>query len=189
MKIKDDRRGVIGIVIFFLILFSILIIGVIAAIIISLTTYTSGVVTPVFQELGVIEETNTNLSYVGDVTFGTVDTLVGTLPWLMVFIYVSMLIFSVVFIVSWNYNPNPVYMGIYFLFVILLIFGSILMSNVYQDIYTGNDVLAEGLRNQEALSYLILYSPFILTALSMIVGIYVFVGRRDDYGVQGSYGV
>ena len=182
---KKNKRGDMGIVFFFLILFTIVIIGFTAAIVVSLGTYVNGEITPIMTELGMVGDTN--LSEISEYTFGTTDTIIQALPWLVAFTYVVMLIFSMVFVMVWKYNPNPMFMGFYFMMVILLIFLCIIMSNMYQDIYTGTDVLATGLQDQAALSYMILYSPFIMTLIAFIVGIYMFAGKQTE--LQGGFGV
>ena len=179
------KRGVMGIIIFFLLLFTILIIGFIAAMVVSLLTYTSEEITPIMEDLGVVGETN--LSQSSEYTFGTLNTFIQALPWLVAFAYVAMLVFSIVFIMAWNYNPNPMFMGFYIMFIFLLILGCIVMSNMYQDIYTGTDVLAVGLQEQTALSYMILYSPLIMIIIAFIVGIYIFAGKQTE--MQGGFDV
>jgi hypothetical protein len=185
MMEKKNKRGVMGIIFFFLVLFTIMIIGFIAVMVVSVGTYANDVVEPVLTDLGVVGETN--LTQAGEITFGTVNILVSALPWLLTFSYVAMLIFSVVFVVSWNYNPNPIFMGLYFLFAVLLIFGAIVISNMYQNIYTGTDVIAQGLQSQAAMSYLLLYSPWIFGSIALIVGIYVFAGKQTEF--QGDFGI
>ena len=186
IKNKMNKKGFMGIVFFFLILFTILIIGFIAVIVVSAIKYTSGVVTPVMEDLGMAGETN--LSEASQYTFGTVDKIANSLPWLLAFGYVTMLIFSIIFVVSYNFNPNPVYIGLYFIFVILLIFGAILMSNMYEDLITTNDeIIGEGLREQTVMSFMMLHSPWILSIIAFIVGIYIFAGKQGEH--QGGFGI
>ena len=181
-----NKKGFMGFVFFFLILFTILIIGFIAVVGVSVVKYTSGVVTPVMKDIGVVG--NANVSHASAVTFGTVDKLVGALPWLLAFSYVAMLIFSIIFVVSYNFNPNPVYIGIYFIFIILLIFGSIVMSNMYEDIYnSGDEVIGVGLQEQTAMSFMMLHSPWILSIIAFIVGIYIFAGKQSEN--QGGFDI
>ncbi len=184
MNIKN-KKGVMGIIFFFLLLFTIIVIGFIAVIAVSVGTYSNDIIYPVMVDLGVVGATN--LSEVSEFTFGTINTFVQALPWLVAFSYVAMLIFSVVFIMSWKYNPNPIFIGLYFMFIILLIFGCIVMSNIYQDIYTGTDEIAVGLQNQAAMSFLILHSPWIMSLFAFIVGIYIFAGKQTE--AQGGYGL
>jgi len=180
-----NKKGVMGIIIFFLLLFTIVILGFAATILVSIGTYASDELTPVMTELGMVG--GSNVSQAAEYTFGVTETFMAALPWLVAFSYVAMLIFSIVFIISWNYNPNPVFIGFYFMLVILLIFGCIVMSNMYQDIISGTDVIATGLQEQAALSWLILYSPLVMTVIAFIVGIYLFAGKQTE--MQGGFDV
>lgn len=175
-NLMKNKKGVMGIVIFFLVMFTILIIGFIGAMVITVIDFGSETITPVMTDLGVVG--TSNVSEASEITFGTVNTLVNSLPWLLTFSYVAMLIFSVIFVVSYRMNPNPAYIGIYFLFCVLLIFGAIFMSNMYQDLLSSDDaVIGDGLRSQTSMSYLMIHSPLILSVLVFIVGIYIFVGK------------
>ena len=180
-----NKRGVMGIVFFFLLLLTILIVGFGMAMVLSIVTHVSEEITPIMTDLGMVD--NFNMSEAGEYTFGTLDSVITALPWVVAFSYVAMLLFSIIFVVSWNYNPNPVYIGIYLMFVILLILGSIVMSNIYQDIYTGTDVVALGLQDQYMLSFLILHSPWIMTLIAFIVGIYIFAGKQTE--MQGGFDI
>jgi len=182
---RKNKKGAMGIIFFFLLLFTILILGFMAAMIVGVIDFASDTLTPVMTDLGMVGETN--VSEASEFTFGTVDTLVTALPWLVAFAYIAMLIFSIVFVISWNYNPNPVFIGFYFMFVILLIFGAIVMSNMYQDIRAGDDIVATGLQNQPALSFMILHAPLIFSILAFIVGIYLFAGKQAE--AQGGFDV
>lgn len=178
-----NKKGAIEIIIFFVILFLILIIGFIAAMLTGILSYVGDVITPIAQDLGVVGDTN--LSEVAEYTFVPANKVLQALPWLVGFGYVVALIFSIIFAISYNYNPNPIYIGLYIIFIILLIFGSIIMSNMYEDIYKGNDELALRLQEQTLLSYMIIYSPFIFTLIAFITGIYLFAGK----GGEVSFGI
>ena len=192
MKLKNifkdnkNKKGFMGFVFFFLILFTILIIGVIGTLTVAIVEYTSEVITPVMQDIGMAG--STNVSQAAEYTFGTVDKLIGSLSWLLAFGYVAMLIFSIIFVVSYNFNPNPVFIGIYFVFVILLIFGAIILSNMYEDLYNSTDeVIGDGLKEQVAMSFMILHSPWILSLIAFIVGIYIFAGKQSEQ--QGGFDI
>lgn len=180
-NLKKDKKGIMGIVFFFLILFTILIIGFIAVMVIAGIDFASDTITPVMEDLGMVG--STNLTQASQVTFGTVDTFVQSLPWLLTFAYVSMIVFSIIFVVSYHFNPHPAFIGVYFLFVVLLIFGSIVISNMYQDIHQTNDADFGGrVREQSSMSFLILHSPKIFAVIAFLVGIYIFAGNKDNQG-------
>ena len=169
MKLMKDRRG-----------FTILILGFIAAMVIGVVDFASDTITPVMEEIGMVGEAN--VSEAATYSVGVIDTFVQSLPWLIAFLYLGALVFSIVFVVSYSHNPNPAFIGVYFALIILLIFGAIIISNAYEDIYTGTDEIATRLQDQTALSYMILYSPFILALIAFIAGIYLFAGRQGEGG-------
>lgn len=180
-SLMKDKKGIMGIVFFFLILFTILIIGFIGVMVLSAVGFASDTVTPIMTDLGVAGDAN--VSEASEVTFGTVDTLVGSLPWLLTFAYIAMIIFSIIFVVSYQFSPHPAYIGVYFLFVVLLIFGAILMSNMYENIYTSAPgEIGDGIRDQTSMSFLMIHSPIIFAVIAFLVGIYMFVGNKDNAG-------
>lgn len=183
MKLKRDKRGAMGIILLFILLLTILIVGFMATIIISIVDYASGEITPVMEGLGMVGDTN--MSEASEYTFGTVDTIINAFPWLLVFGYVAFLIFSIIFVMSYKYNPNPIFIGFYVVMVLLVIFGSVILSNMYQDIYDGDNIVATGLQSQGAMSHLIIHSPWIFTVLAFIVGIYLFAGKQTEF--QGGW--
>jgi hypothetical protein len=180
-----DKRGIMGIIFFFLILFSILILGFFAVVVVGVLDFSSEIVTPVMEGIGVVGDTN--ISEASTYTFGVADTFINAVPWLIAFAYVMALIFSIVLVLSYNYNPNPAFIAVYIAFILLLILGSIIISNAYEDIYSGTDEIALKLQSQVAMSYMILYSPMILTAIAFIAGIYLFAVKRNVDG--GDYSV
>lgn len=69
------------------------------------------------------------------------------------------------------------------MFVVLLIFGSIIISNMYEDLLnSGDSVIGDGLGSQKAMTYLLLHSPWVLTVFAFFVGIYIFSGTQREGG-------
>ncbi len=187
-KLYKDKRGIIGIILFFIVLLFIIIIGFIASIAIGVFDFAADEAVPVLVDLGVVNMSSTssvNISEVGQYTFGQANNFIQALPWLVGFGYVAMLIFSVIFAISYGVSPHPAFIGAYIMFVVLLIFGAIILSNAYEDIYTGEDDLADRLREQTLLSYMILYSPAIITLIALMTGIYLFAVPKEQSGGFG----
>ena len=159
-----NKRGGIGIILFFSVLLIVLILGFIATMVWGVIDIASDELTPIMTELGVVGETN--LSEAAEYSFGVADTFVQSLPWIIGFGYVLVLIFTLVFVFIVGYSPHPAFIALYIALMILLIFGCVIMSNVYQDIYTGTDEIATRLQEQTMMSYLILHSPFILAMIA-----------------------
>lgn len=180
---NKNKKGLIAIIMFFALLFIIMIVGFMAAIIFSIVDFGLDELTPIMTDLGVVG--SANVSAASEFTFGTLQTTLNAMSWIIGFAYVLALIFSVVFAISYSFNPNPVYIGLYFMFIILLIFGSIVMSNMYEDILTGDDEIATRLQEQTLLTFMLLHSPVILTAISFLTGIYIFARREESVGSFG----
>lgn len=181
---KKAQGGAIGIILFFLILFTILIVGFIAAMAYGIIHYASGIITPTIEGIGMVGDTN--VSEAATYSFGTLDTVINSFGLMIGVAYVLALIGSIIFAVSYNYNPSPVFIALYFGLVLLLIMGSIIMSNMYENIYSGEDIIATELQSQTILSYMILYSPAILTIIAFITGIYIFAIKSSQ---EGGYGL
>jgi len=183
---KRNKKGAIGIILFFAALLLILIIGFMAVNIAGIVGYVSGEITPIMEDIGMVGETN--LSSTAEQTFGVVDSIIQSVPMLVGFGYVMALIFTLVFVLVAGYNPHPAFIGFYVALMFLLVFGAIVMSNIYQDIYTGTDEIALMLQEQSLMSYLILYSPFLLSIIAIIGGIIMF-GVNNSSSRSGGYGV
>lgn len=180
---KTNKKGIISIIMFFGLLFMVMIIGFMAALIFGIVDLASDEITPIMTSLGLVDDTN--ISQVAEFTFGTLDKTIQALPWVIGFGYVIALIFTMVFAISYSFNPNPVYIGLYFMFIILLIFGAIVMSNMYENLYTGTNEIALRLQEQTLMSYMILHSPVIFALISFLTGIYIFARREAEPGGFG----
>jgi len=130
-----------------------------------------------------------NISQYAEYGIGTMNTFVQAMPWLIAFGYIMVLIFTLVFIFIVGYNPHPAFIGFYFALMILLIFGCVIMSNIYQDLYTADDEIATRLQEQTIMSYLLLHSPFILAMIAAIGGILMFARQSSSEGGGGGFGI
>lgn len=182
-NLRKNKKGVMQIVMFFAILFIILIGGFFFAMLTGIIDIASDEITPLFTGIGTVGDAN--VSQYSEFTFGNLNKIVQFAPILLALIYVLALVMSVVFIIAYSYNPHPIFIGLYFGFIIFLVFGAIIMSNMYQDIYTGNDDLATRLQGQTIMSFMILHSPVIMTIIAFITGIFLFANPRG----QGDVGV
>ena len=180
---KQNKKGAIGIIIFFIALFSIIILGFIGSMAVGIIDYASDELTPIMEDLGMVEDTN--VSEVATYTFGVVDTFVQALPWLVATGYILAMIFSLVLVYVVGYHPHPAYIAFYIAMMVLLIFGCVIMSNMYQDIASTNDMMATSLQSQTLLSFMLLQSPFIMTFMGLIGGILMFTRLSSSSGSEG----
>ena len=187
IKIKNlikNKRGGFGIILFFFVILSLLVIGFILSMAVGVIDFASDTITPIMTDLGVVEGVG-NLSEYSEYGFGTANTFIQAMPWFIGFGYVLALVFVLVFIFLAGYNPHPAFLSLFFVLMVLLIFGSIIMSNMYQDIYTGTDEIATRLQEQTLMSFMILHSPLILTFIAIIGGVLMFARHSNDTGGFG----
>ena len=180
MMKKTNKKGGIGIIIFFSILLGVLILGFGAALLVGVIDYASDEITPIFNELGMVGDTN--LTTVSGYTVDKVDTLVQSLGWVVAGMYLLCLVFTIVFIFLSGYQPHPAFMGLFIALMILLIFGCVIVSNMYQDFYSDNSDIGSRLKEQGIMSYMILYSPMIMGFIAIVGGIIMFTRQAMAEG-------
>ena len=178
---RRDKKGVMGLVFFIILLITVLVIGFAASLLSGAITWASDEVTPIVNEIGNVEGI-ANFSQAADYSVKPANNFIQAIPWVIGFSYVAMLVFCIFFAIGYQSSPNPFLIGLYIFLVILVIFVSIIISNMYQDIYTGNDVLAQQLHEQQLMTFMILRSPVILTLIALIAGIFIFTKPNDTGG-------
>jgi len=179
-----NKRGAIGIILFFAVIMGVLVLGFIGTLVWSVIDIASDEITPIMKDLGMVGDTN--LSQASTYTFGVLDGFIQSMPWIIALAYILALIFTLVFIFVVDYNPHPAFIAFYLSLMILLVFGCVVMSNMYQDIYTGNDEISTRLQEQTVMSYLILHSPYIMAFISLVGGVLMFAMRNTaDAGYGG----
>lgn len=173
-----NKRGLTAVIWVFIFLGVLLVLAFASALILASVKWTSNTVTPMLEDFGVVE--GANLSSAGEQTFGVLDTIINVLPLLVGFGYFILLAGCIFLVMSYRTTANPVFIGLFFAFMIALIFTSILVSNSYEDIYNSNDVIATELQGMTILSFLILNSPILFTAVAFISGIFLFGGKQNE---------
>jgi len=187
-SIFNDKKAAIGIIIFFFAILAVLVLGFFMAIVWGVIDIASDEITPIMEGLGMVGDTN--LSEAATYTFGVTDTFIQAMPGLIALTYVMALVFTLVFIFIVGYNPHPAFIGLYIALMFLLIIGCVIISNMYQDIMSGDDDLASRLKEQTALSFLILHSPVIMTVIAGFGGVIMFSMRSMSEGISpGGFGV
>lgn len=178
--VTKNKKGAIGIILFFAVLMGVLVLGFIGTMVWSVLDIANDEISPVLKDLGMIE--TANVSEAAGYTVDVIDGFMGAIPWLFATAYVMALIFTLVFVFLVGYNPSPVYFAFYISLMILLIFGCVIMSNMYQDIYTGDDEISERLQEQTIMSYLLLHSPWIMALIAVIGGVLMFGMKNTGMG-------
>lgn len=175
------NKGQINVVImFFLFIATLLIVGVLLAVGGAFTDFFMDEITPSLSDIGVIDGTN----YSQAVGYGLnpINSFVNQYTWLGGVFYLIGI--SALFLVAFLFRATqerwmiPLFISL----VLLVIMLSLFISNIYEDFYDDNDtdIFGERLRDQTLLSYMILYSPIVMTFVSFIAGVLLFGGMRDE---------
>ena len=179
MIAKRNKKGIMGIIIFVIFLFLVLFIGVIMAL-------GGGVLNWVFDEAvpeltGLGDDVGgVNMTAVSGYTIAPVNNIVQSFSWLGGVLYVMMLIGVMGLAIVFRGSPNRWLIGFFVLVVLVLIMGSIFMSNIYEEFYSDTGTLGDHLKEQTILSSMILYSPMIFSVIAFISGIILFSGRQEE---------
>lgn len=174
MNKKGQVDSVVSVILIVGLLGILLFMGFIFAFGSSVLNWTFDNVVPEFNNFGMIGDTNA--SAISQSILNPLNSFVQNLQFFGAFIYIlgmlGILGLAFVYRVSAQKWMIPLFFGLMFLLVIICIF----MSNIYQDIYTGTDELAIRLQEQAVLSFLILYSPVIMSIMGFIGGGIMFSG-------------
>lgn len=177
--LKKDKKGqLLGIVLIVGLLFLALIIGFIMIVGSSVTNFVADNVVPELVGLGVVGDTN--LTAVSEYTITPVNNIIQSFTWMSGVLYFLMLVGCLGVSFAMRDTPNKWLIGFFFLCVILLTLGSILMSNMYEEFYNTAGEYGNILREHTILSFMILYSPMINVVLAFISGIILFSGRNEE---------
>ena len=166
------------IVIFFLILFVILFAGVIMAFGSTIINWIFDEAVPEVSDLGQVGDWNATET--AGMTITPLNNIVQSFTWVTGVLYVMALIGLLGIAFAFRTNPNRWLIAFYFMLVLLLVIGSIFVSNIYEDFYDDGGDVGTRLHEHTILSYMILYSPMIFTVISFIAGIVLFSGRQEE---------
>jgi len=184
--INNKKQG-IGIIIFFAVLFLTIIIGFVGAFLWAVLDFASDEITPIIDEIGMVGDAN--VTEAASYTVAVTNTLVGSLNWILAILYILALVFTLVFAFLSGSNPHPAYIPLFLAFMILLIFGCVIFSNMYLDMYTGTDEIATRLQEQTVTSFLILHSPYVMAMIAVIGGVFMFTRQANSEGSPGGFGI
>jgi len=168
------------IVIFFLILFVMLFVGFMMVVGSALLNWTFDEIVPELSDLGVVG--GANLTEISSLTLTPLNSIIQSFTWLTGVLYFMMIVGSLGIALFMKSKPSNWLIAFWLMLTIILIIGSIFMSNIYEDFSTDNSELGNIMQEHTLLNFFILYSPMIFTIITFISGIIIFSGIED-----GSY--
>jgi len=139
---------------------------------------TLGTVFTEVRGIGMVTD-NVNVTTYADIVFNPVETILNNFSLYASVLYILgiILIFTLAFV--FRDNANGISVALFIVAALLIIAFSIILSNTYEDMMTGTDVIAVGLQDATMISWLIIYSPTIITIVIFIAGIIMMTGKGD----------
>jgi len=162
-------------------LFFLVMLGVMLAIGSSTINWVMDETVPELSALGMVGDFNA--THATDVTIDPVNTFVQNFTWVagLLYIFGLIAIFGIAF--AFRGQADNWLIGLFFAISFILIIGCIFMSNIYEDVWGGNDEVGNIMKEHVLLSYLVLYSPGIMSIIAFIAGIVLFSGPATEVGI------
>lgn len=178
---KDKKGNIMALVFLIGILFLILFGGFILVVGSSVLNWVFDETVPIFTSIGV--QGDVNFTEISDVTIVPLNNLVQNFTWMVGVLYFLALMASVGVTFALKAYPERWLMGLYFVLMISLVMGGILISNIYEDFHDDAGDLGDRLREHTMLSFMIIYSPAIFTIIGFLTGMILFSIRDDGGGI------
>jgi len=174
----NKKGGVVGIILFIVLLFAILIMGFIVSTGTGVVNYVLNETVPELTNLGTTG--GVNLTSIADQTIVPANNLFQNAGWLIGVLYLMVLFGSIGFAVYSSYNPDRWLLGLYFALMLVLILGAVTISNIYESFFESAGDFAPYLQSQVLMSFMIIQSPLIFTIIGFITGIIIFSGMGRE---------
>jgi hypothetical protein len=174
----NKKGNIVSMIYFFVILFVVLFLGFIMVVGSSVLNFVFDVAVPELSDLGMVGDSN--FTEIASFTIAPVDNIIQQFTWLTGVLYILMLVFTIAIAFTMRTAPSKWLIGFYLMMVLTLIVGSIFISNMYEEFYDGTDDLATRLKEHTVLSFMILYSPSILTFIVFVAGVVLFSGIESS---------
>ena len=120
-----------------------------------------------------------NLTEISGYTLEPVNNVVQNFTWLSGVIYILGLLGLIGLSAAFRMTGEKWLMSFFFVMMLLLIITCIFISIIYEDFYNGTDEIAIRLQEHTVLSFLLLYSPAIMSVVGFISGIIMFSGTEQ----------
>ena len=179
---KNKRGGIVGIIVFVGLLFLILLLGFVFSVGGGIVTWVSDNTIPELTTLGEVE--GVNLSQAGELTLNPINNIIQQSNWLIGVLYVIALIGSIGFAAYSRFSPDRWLIGFYFMLMLILILGAILVSNMYEDVLNDGGELSVYLQDQTIMAFMIVQAPMIFTFIGFITAIIIFSGFNSESEVS-----
>lgn len=177
-QIRLPENNISKVILFGLIVIVIIALGIVFAVVGGLVKWTGDSMVPQLKQVG--NTPNFNMSEKVDNATRLYSNGSSLIPLMIGFLYMVALIGCIGISYAFKVSGERWLIGVYLGIFLLVLSGSILASNFYQDLYEGTGVIALQLQSMTLLSWLVLYSPIVVTVIMGIGGFFMFSGLGEE---------
>lgn len=136
---------------------------------------------PELKGLGQVGDINATQTV--EIAIDPVNTVIQNFTWVAGVLYIFGII--AVFAIAYAYrNQGDRWLiAFFFAMTLILVLGCIIMSNIYEEIWSGSDEFALIIQEHTLLSFMVIYSPGIMSLIAFIAGIILFSGEQGGGGI------
>lgn len=178
LNVEKNKKGNAMVVLIIAgLLFVIVFFGMLLVIGSSILDYVVDETYPELTTLGVVGDANLS----ADIEFvaNPINSFVQNLTWLTGVVYILSIAVMFGLAFAFKSTGDRWLMPFFIVFVLSLVVGCMIMSNIYEDFYDDNDDLGNRLKEHALISYMILYSPMIMGLVAFFIGIILFGGEQQ----------
>ena len=179
MIIKNNKGQITNIIYLVGILFILMFIGLLLAFGGSIINWVMDESVPELTSLGTVGDSN--LTEYSSYTITPVNTIIQNFTWLFGIFYILALVSCFGLAFAFRITGNKWLISLFVIMIFMLIITSIFISNIYEDFYNDSGEIGTRLHEQTLLSWLLLYSPLVMSVIGFVCGIIMFTGEREEY--------
>ena len=144
----------------------------------SAVNYAMDIIAPEVSSIGMLG--SANMTTISSYAITPLNTLVQGFVWLTGALYFITFFGLFALAIGFKATMSKWMIPLFLLMAVLMLFASIFISNMYQDMYTTNDDVTIIMKEHVLLSWLILHQPMIFTVIILTSGIIMFSGMKEE---------
>ena len=158
-------------------LFLLMFLGLLLVIGSSILNFVADTVVPELTGIGMVG--GANFTQAVDITITPVDSFIQNMTWIagIIYIFGIMAVLGISF--AFRNTGEKWLIGLFVAMVLILVIASIFISNIYEEFYNGDDEISTRLKEHTLLSFMLLYSPAIISLIAFLSGIILFSGVQE----------
>jgi len=125
---------------------------------------------------------SSNLTEVADLTIVPLNNVVQSFTWLTGVIYVLALFAMIGLAFAFRMTGDKWLISFFVACMFLLVLTSMFVSNIYEEFFNDGSEVGDLLHEHVIMSWLLLYSPAVMSVIGFICGVIMFTGENEFGG-------